>query len=106
MVMIVTESWYPTKVAQLVAQKYFEMMQKPIDESFGERVLLPILQQTKEGVHVIEVWGCKDDKIKDSLMALTKFNLPFAEIEGYHSSMNAYIDVTEAYSIIGMKGPQ
>jgi hypothetical protein len=106
MVMIVRESWYPLKVAPLVAQKYLEGMQTPINESFGEMVLLPILQQTKEGIHVIEVWGCKDDKIKDSMMALQKQMLPFAEIEGYQFSMDTYVDVTEAYSVIGMKGPQ
>lgn len=41
MVMIVTEMWYPVKVASLVGQRYLEMMQKPIDKSFGEDVVPP-----------------------------------------------------------------
>jgi hypothetical protein len=38
-------------------------------------------------------------------MALAKRMLAFAEIEGYRFSMDSYIDVTEAYAILGMKGP-
>ena len=30
----------------------------------------------------------------------------YAEIEGYHFSMDTYIDAIEAYTMIGMKGPQ
>ena len=105
MVMIVTESWYPVKVGPLVAQKFLEMMQKPLDRSLGERVLLPILQQTKEGIHSISVWGCRDDKIKEAMIALAKWMLPLSEIEGFHVSMDTYIDSTEAYAIVGMKGP-
>jgi hypothetical protein len=106
MVMIVTDTWYPAKVAQLVGQKYLEMMQKPPDKPLGETVLPPIFQQTKEGIHTISVRECRDDRIKDSLMALAKWMLALAEIEGYHYSMDTYIDVTEAHSVIGMKGPQ
>jgi hypothetical protein len=82
------------------------MMQKPPDKPLGETVLPPIFQQTKEGIHTISVRECRDDKIKDSLMALGKAMLMYAEIEGYHYSMESYIDVIEAYSMIGMKGPQ
>ena len=39
-------------------------------------------------------------------MALGKAELMYAEIEGYHSLMDTYVDVTEAYSMIGMEGPQ
>jgi hypothetical protein len=106
MVMIVIETWYPVKVSPLVGQKYLEMMQKPTDKSLGEMVLPPIFQQTKEGIHTISVWGCRDDKIKDGMMALAKRMLAYAEIEGYHFAMDTYIDATEAYAIIGMKGPQ
>ena len=73
MVMIVTETWYPTKVSQLVAKKYLEMVQKPLDKSLGETVLPPIFQQTKEGIHSISVWECRDDKIKESMIAEAKF---------------------------------
>jgi hypothetical protein len=51
-------------------------------------------------------WQCKDNKIKDSLMTLAKAQLMYADIEGYKWSMDTYVDVIEAYSIIGMKGPQ
>jgi hypothetical protein len=107
MVFIVIEAWYPEKVVQLVAKKYIEVMQKyPPDESRGEMVLLPVQRATKDGIHVIMAWQCKEGKIKDSLMTLAKTQLMYADIEGYKWSMDTYVDVVEAYSIIGMKGPQ
>jgi hypothetical protein len=107
MVFVVIEAWYPPKVAQLVAKKYIEVMQKyPPDESLGEMVLSPILAATKEGVHVIMAWQCKEGKIKDNLMTLSKAQLMYADIEGYQWSIDTYVDVFEAYSIIGMKAPQ
>ena len=107
MVFVVVQSWYPAKVVQLVAQKYIEVMQKyPPNESSGEMVLAPIQTATKDGIHVIMAWECKDDKIKQSLMALAKAQFMYADIEGYQWSMDTYVDVIEAYSIIGMKGPK
>jgi len=107
MVMIVTEIWYPAKASRLVAQKYLEMTQKyPTDKSLGETVLHPIAQPTKEGMHTISVLKCRDDKIKECMLAEGKYMLAFAEIEGFHYSMHTYIDSTEAFSLLGMKGPQ
>ena len=107
MVFIVIQAWYPAKIARLVAQKYLEVTEKyPPDKSLGEMVFGPILKPTKDGIHVISGWECKDDKIKDSVMALGKAMLMYAEIEGYHFSMDTYIDAIEAYTMIGMKGPQ
>jgi hypothetical protein len=107
MVFIAIEAWYPAKIARLVAQKYLEVTQKyPGNKSLGEMVFGPIQKATKDGIHVLSGWECKDDKIKDSVMALGKAMLMYAEIEGYHYSMDTYIDAIEAYSMIGMKGPQ
>jgi hypothetical protein len=106
MVFIVVQAWYPAKVVQLVAQKYLEVTQKYPPESLGETVFGPILNATKEGIHVIMAWECKDDKIKDSVMALGKVQFMYADIEGYQWSMDTYVDVVEAYSMIDMKGPK
>jgi hypothetical protein len=106
MVMIVIETWYPPKAAQIVAQKYLELMQKPLDKSLGETVLSPIVQLTKEGVHTISVLKCRDDKIKECMLAMAKYMLAFAGIEGYHYSIDNYADITEAMTTLGMKGPQ
>ena len=107
MVFIVIQAWYPAKVAPLVAQKYIEVMQKyPPDDSLGKMVLAPITAPTKDGIHVIMAWKCKDGKERESLMTLAKTQLMYADIEGYKWSMDTYVDVFEAYSIIGMKGPQ
>jgi len=106
MVLIVIESWYPAKIAALVGQRYIEVMQKyPPDESQGEVALGPIFQTTKEGIHSLYAWKCKDDKVKDSLMTLSKAMFMFADLEGYQYSIDTYIDVTEGYAIIGAKGP-
>jgi hypothetical protein len=106
MVVIVIESWYPAKISPLVGQKYIEVMQKyPPDESLGETALNPILRATKDGVHVLQAWKCKDDKVKDSVIMLAKIQQMFVGLEGYQYSMNTYVDVTEAYTIIGAKGP-
>ncbi|MGD0549111.1 MAG: hypothetical protein ABSA81_01030 [Candidatus Bathyarchaeia archaeon] len=107
MVFIVIQAWYPAKIARLVAQKYLEVTQKyPHDKSLGEMVFGPIQKATKDGIHVLSGWECKDDKIKDSLMALGKEMLMLAEIEGYLFSMDTYVDAIESFAMIGMKGPQ
>jgi hypothetical protein len=107
MVFIVIEAWYPAKIARLVAEKYLEVTQKyPPDESLGEWGFGPIQNATKDGVHVISGWECKDDKIKGSLMALGKAMLMYTELEGYHFSMDTYVDAIEAFKMIDMKGPQ
>jgi hypothetical protein len=106
MVLIVIESWYPAKIAALAGQKYIEVTQKyPPDESLGEVALDPILRVTKDGIHAIYAWKCKDDKVKDSLMMLSKAMFMYADLEGYQYSIETYVDLTEAYAIIGAKGP-
>jgi hypothetical protein len=107
MVFIVIEGWYPAKIAALVGQKYIEVAQKyPLDKSLGNMVLPPISQATRDGVHFISAYECKDDKVKHMMMALAKAMLMYTELEGYRYSIDTYIDPTEAYSLIGMKGPQ
>lgn len=107
MVFIVIEGWYPAKIAELVGQKYIEVTQKyPLDESLGNMVLAPIFGATKDGIHFISAYECKDDKVKHMMMALGKAMMMYTGLEGYHFSIDTYIDVTEAYSLIGMKGPQ
>jgi hypothetical protein len=105
-VLIVIESWYPAKISPLVGQRYIEVTQKyPPDKSLGEVALDPIVRPTKEGIHSIYAWKCKDDKVKDSLMTLSKVMLMYAELEGYQYSIETYADLTEAYAIIGAKAP-
>jgi hypothetical protein len=107
MVYIVIEAWYPAKIAPLVGRKYLEVAQKyPLDKSLGNMVLPPISQATRDGVHVLSAYECKDDKVKHMIMTLAKAMLMYAELEGYHYSMDTYIDMTEAYSLLAMKGPQ
>ena len=106
MVVIVIEAWYPEKLSPLVGGKYVDVMQKYApDESLGEMILDPVLKATKEGVHVLQVWKCKDEKVKDSIVMLAKIQQMFVGLEGYRYSMDSYVDVTEAYAIIGAKGP-
>jgi hypothetical protein len=92
-------------MTRLVAQKYLEVMRKYPPESLGKSVFGPILKAVKEGVHVITAYECRDDKIKDSLMAIAKAELMMGEIEGYRYWIDTYIDATEAFTIIEMKGP-
>jgi len=107
MVFIVLEGWYPQKIAPLVGQKYIEVSQKyPLDESLGKIVLPPIFNATRDGIHFISAYECKDDKVKHMILAIAKAMLMYAELEGYHYSMHTYIDSTEAFSLLGMKGPQ
>jgi len=108
MVFIVVQALYPDtpKMTRLVAQKYLEVMRKYPPESLTSKsVFGPILKAVKEGVHVITAYECRDDKIKDSLMAITKAQLMMAEIEGFRYWIDIYIDATEAFTIIEMKGP-
>jgi hypothetical protein len=94
------------KIAPLAGQRYIEVMQKyPPDESLGEVALGPIFQTTRDGVHAIYVWKCKDGKVKDSLMMLSKAMFMYADLEGYQYAIETFVDVTEAYAIIGAKGP-
>ena len=106
MVFIVVQSLYPStpKMTRLVAQKYLEVMRKYPPESLSKSVFGPILKVVEEGVHVITAYECRDDKIKDSLMAIAKAQLMMAEIEGYRYWIDLYIDATEAFTIIETKG--
>jgi hypothetical protein len=107
MVFIVIEGYYPAKIAPLVGQKYIEVAQKyPLDESLGNIVLPPIQNATRDGIHFISAYECKDDKVKHMMMALAKAMLMYTELEGYHYWMDTYIDAAEAFSLIGMKAPQ
>jgi hypothetical protein len=106
MVMIVIETWYPVKVSPLVGQKYLEMMQKPTDKSLGEMVLPPIFQQTKEGIHTISVWGMQGRQNQGWHDGVSEADARVCGNKGIPLSDGHYIDATEAYAIIGMKGPQ
>jgi hypothetical protein len=102
MPLVVVFSRYPPNLADKVAKKYLEMLQKMPVPDYVRR-LVPAASDVKEdGVNVINIDEIKKDKLGDAIEYASKFMLGFREIEGFSWSIETWATISEALSYIGM----
>lgn len=106
MVLVLATIIYPHKVANEVAKKYIEMVQKyPADPSLGEMLALGT-RATLEGIKVISVGSIPKGKVEEVMLNLATQYQEYTSIEGFKWQVELLMDMAEAYKAIGMTAPE
>lgn len=106
MVLIMTTVLYPHKVANEVAKKYIEMVQKyPTDPSLGEMLAMGT-RATLDGIKVIYIGSIAKGKVEEALSTLATQYQEYTSIEGFKWQVETLLDMAEAYKAVGMTAPE
>ena len=108
MVLIVTQTWYPTSQAENAGKAYIEAMKKfPVDRSIAKPILQSGVKLEKEGIHAIAVTSVKEGKVREAMDLIVKRLLILAKgVEDIRTSMDIYYDLPEAMPLIGLSAPE
>ncbi|MHA2393329.1 MAG: hypothetical protein ACXAEX_15415 [Promethearchaeota archaeon] len=97
---------YPSYVANNVAKKYIEVLQKfPDDKSLGETIVRSAVKVTDEGIRVFSVTRVKAGKLEEAWNRSIETRAAFLDVEGYEGSIEVWATVEEAIRTKGMKLP-
>ncbi len=98
---VVTFSWYPPSLADAVAQRYLETLQKyPIISSI-KRIVPAAVSSSKEGIEVFIVDEVKQEDLGKAIDYHAKFLVEFFDIEGFRYHIRPFNTITEAMGYIG-----
>lgn len=106
MVLIVATVMFPHAKSNEVAKKNIEMIQKyPPEPSIGEGLALGV-KATTDGMKALFVGEVKKGKVEEYMLRMAKQYQEFAlQIDGFKYQLETYLDVAEAYKILGMEPP-
>lgn len=98
---IVTFTQYPPSLANKVAQRYLETLQKyPLISSI-KRIVPAAVSSTKEGLEVFLVDEVKREAVGEALDYISKFLVAFFDIEDFRYQIRVYNTLNEAMAYIG-----
>ena len=99
---VISFTWYPNSLANTVAQRYLETLQKlPIISSI-KRIVPAAVTTTKEGIEVFVVDEVKREDLGAALDYASKFLVEFRDIEGFRYQVKTASTLKEAMAYIGM----
>ncbi len=102
MPLIIVRSSYPPHLANQVAQRYLEMLQKMPVPDYVKRLVPAASTSSEKGIEVLNVDEIKKDKLGEAVEYASKFMLGFRDIEGFNWSIETWATISEALSYIGM----
>ncbi|NVM27488.1 MAG: hypothetical protein HWN65_01490 [Candidatus Helarchaeota archaeon] len=102
MPIIITICWYPPGIAEQVAQRYLELLQKSPVPDVVKRLVLPCSTSTPEGIEVVTVDEVKSKDMGAAWEYGDKFLIAFRDIEGFRWQKTVYNTITEGLKLIGM----
>lgn len=98
---IVSTTWYPLFLADKVAQRYLETLQKYPIISEIKRVVPAAVATTKKGIEVFIVDEVKREDVGKANDYLAKFLVEFRDIEGFNYQIRSLSTLSEAMKYIG-----
>lgn len=102
---IIARCWYPNHIADQVAKKYLEVMEKyPPDESISKTVIPAAVNATKDGIETITIGQVERQKVGDALNRDVRIMAEFRNIEGFRYEVKSWATVEEALETIGLGG--
>ncbi len=99
---LITFAWYPPSIANKVAERYLETLQKFPVPSIIKRVVPAASASSKEGIEVINVDEIKKEDLWEAMNYLDIFMLEFRDIEGVRFHIRSFGTVSEGLKNIGM----
>ncbi len=106
MVLLVATVIFPHSKSSKVAKKGIEMIKKyPDDPSLGKDLALGV-KSTIDGMKVIFIGDIEKGKVEEYMANVAKQYQEYAlEIEGVKYQLEIFLDMAEAYKILGMEPP-
>ena len=104
---MVIMGWYPQNKQSEVEQAYFSARKKyPYDKSIMKRVIRLGVRATKDGYKTITVYDIPDGKYTAAIKFEAASMHEYANIEGFRYEIETYLDMGEAFEIIGKAVPE
>lgn len=102
---IITRCWYPNHLADVVAKKYLEVMEKnPPDETISKTIVPAAITSTKDGLETLTIDEVESPKVGDAINRDTRIMAEFRNIEGFKYEIKTWAKVEEALESIGLGG--
>lgn len=104
---IITTVLFPHATSSKVAKKNIEMMKKyPPDPSIGTLLTIAI-KASIEGMRVHAIFNVAKGKVAEAMGRFAQQYQEYAlEIDGFKYQLDTFMDVPEAYKILGMEPPE
>ena len=102
MPIIITLCWYPPNLADELAKRYLEQIQKNPVPDVIKRLVVPCSTSGPEGIEVVTVDEVKSKDMGAAWEYLDKFLIGFRDVEGFRWQRTVYNTITEALKLIGM----
>ena len=100
---IIVHCWYPDHLAEPVAKKYLELMEKyGSDESIVKTVVPVAVTATKNGIEAMTVEEVDKQKLGDALEQETRFMTGYRNIEGFHYEIRVWSKLEEGMQNLGL----
>ena len=100
---LITRCWYPNHLADEVAKKYMENLEKyPHDDSVSKTIVPVAVSTTKKGIETISVDEVENQKLGDALKHEAVFMAEYRNINGFRYETKTWATVAEAMKSIGM----
>jgi hypothetical protein len=100
---LITRCWYPNHIADEVAKKYVENMEKyPPDESISKTIVPVAVSTTKKGIETLSVAEVESQKLGDAIERETLHMIEYRNINGFRYEIKTWATVEEAMKYIGM----
>lgn len=100
---LITRCWYPLHLADEVAKKYIETMEKyPPDESLAKTIVPAAVSSTRRGIQTITIDEVERLKLGDALKHDSLFMAEFRNIKGFSYEIKPWSNLEEAMVDIGM----
>ena len=98
---VISYTWYPPSLADTVAQRYLETLQKLPIISSVKRIVPAAVASTKEGLEVFVVDEVKRENLGEAIDYMSKFLVAFRDIEGFRYHVRTFSTLNEAMAYIG-----
>ena len=100
---IITRCWYPHHLADVVAKKYLEVMEKnPPDETLSKTIIPAAVTSSKDGLETLTIDEVERPKVGQALNRDALIMAEFRNIEGFNYEIKSWAKVEEALESIGL----
>ena len=104
---LVVTTMFPFDKAPEVGEKYLEALKKyPPDENLGIELVPAAVKSTLEGNISLGITEVKEGKLEEAFIRMGKFMSVFRGIKGFSTSIEVYLNATEAMANLGMTIPE
>jgi hypothetical protein len=99
---IIVHCWYPDHLAEQVAKKYLELMEKyGSDEPIVKTVVPVAVRATKKGIEAMTVEAVDKPKLGEALEQEVRFMSEYRNIEGFHYEIRVWSTLEEGMQNLG-----